>query len=103
MSHASRTPTRDPCDEPSGCQLPATVFTGLAALLLAFLILLGFLVVVSASYLHAADSADHVLDRGWALLSALALGWALLNLFWSRKAAQASDLTAASSHVALAL
>ena len=88
--------------------MPDTVFTGLAVLLLAFLVLLECLVIVSASYLHSAVSADHALDRGWALLSAFALGWALVNLFWSRKAFQNrdhadSDHTVAYSHVAIAL
>lgn len=83
--------------------MPPTLFIGLAVFLLAFLVLLGFLVVISASYLNSAATANHVLDRGWALLSALALGWALVNLFWSRRATQDSDWVAAYSHVALAL
>ena len=112
MSNRSKTTSdRDQSDEPSGFQMPPSVFTGLALLLLAFLILLGFLVVVSASYLHSAASADHALDRGWALLSALALGWAVVNLFWSRQAAQKQDSGGETSgnsmavyaHVAMAL
>ncbi|WP_442508524.1 c-type cytochrome [Novipirellula sp. SH528] len=112
MSNRSKIATdRDESDKPPGFQMPPTVFTGLAVLWLAFLVLLGFLVVVSASYLHSTASADHALDRGWALLSALAFGWALVNLFWSRQAAQnqrsggetSGNLMAVYSHVAMAL
>ena len=87
--------------------MPPTLFLGLAALLLMFLILLGFAVVVADTYPDSADSADHVLDRGWALLSALALGWALLNLHWSRQAARDGDSVsnpmAAYAHLAIVL
>jgi mono/diheme cytochrome c family protein len=104
VSNASQNPTdRDRRDEPSGFQMPPVLFMGLAPLLLAFLILLGFLIIVSATYPRTFDSVDHLLDRGWALLSALALGWALVNLFWSRQAAQDGDLAAAYSHIALVL
>ncbi|MDG2220135.1 MAG: cytochrome c [Rubripirellula sp.] len=104
MSDARSNPTKhDQQDESSGFQMPPTMFAGLALFLLTFLVLLGFLAVISASYVHSALTTDQVLDRGWALLSALALGWALVNLFWSRKAAQARDRAATYSHVALAL
>ncbi|WP_372896390.1 cytochrome c [Stieleria sp.] len=95
------------CDEPSGFLMPPTLFLGLAALLLMFLILLGFAVVVADTYWYSAASADHALDRGWALLSALALGWALVNLHWSRRAARDGDSVgnsmAAYSHLAIVL
>ncbi len=84
--------------------LPGWLFAVLALLLFAFLILLGLLAVVSTTYLGSeTDSPDRTFDRWWALLSMLALLWALTNLFWLAKAAELKKATAVYGHLAIAL
>lgn len=97
-----------------GVVFPAWLFVILAPLLLALLVLLGFLVVVSVTYTDSgyaefassSSRLDRTLSLGWALLSSAALLWALVNLHWSHQAAQArgeSKPLAAYGHLAMAV
>jgi hypothetical protein len=89
---------------PSALSLPGWGFALLVGLLFLFLILLGLLVVVSATYVSMeGSSTDRLLDRGWGLLSALALVWAVVNLYWARQAIRALDPFAIYGHFAMAI
>ncbi len=67
------------------------MFTILAVFLLILLLCLGLLIVVAATYVQAADAPQRTLDRGWALLAALAMVWAVANVYWSGLAGRRSD------------
>ena len=98
-AHPSR--RNAPSDRPP---FPAALFVPLAGLLLLFTILLGLMVVVAATYLAPqATSTDRLLDRGWALLSTLALVWAVVNLYWARRAMRMLDPVSIYGHFAMAI
>ena len=83
---------------------PAALFVPLASLLFLFLILFGLLVVVATTYPGPqATSTSRLLDRGWALLAALALAWAVANLYWARKAIRVLDPVSIYGHFAMAI
>jgi mono/diheme cytochrome c family protein len=87
-----------------GFVMPGWGFTLLALLFFLFLVLLGLIVVVSATYTGPGSySADRMLDCGWALLSLAALAWALVNLHWSTQAIRHLNPLAIYAHVAIAL
>ena len=89
-----------------GQQLPPTLFVVVALLLLTLLFCLGLLLVVAATYVGATDAPGRSLDRGWALLSALAMVWAAVNVYWSAHAARHSSddsTTAILGHFAIAI
>lgn len=71
-----------------GLVISPKLFAVLAALLLLLLLCLQQLVVVASTYVHAAEAPSRSLDRGWAFLSALAMIWAIINVYWSGQAAK---------------
>ncbi len=73
-----------------GLVLPPALFVVLAVLLLTLLVCLGLLVVVAVTYVAVDEPPQRKFDRGWALLSGVALTWGLVNLYWSSLAAQSS-------------
>lgn len=75
------------------------LFVVLAAMLLTTLICLGLLIVVAASYVGTEDAPQRMLDRGWALLASLAMLWAVVNLYWSNRAARHAESSAQSQAV----
>ncbi|TWU45821.1 Cbb3-type cytochrome c oxidase subunit CcoP2 [Novipirellula aureliae] len=80
------------------------LFAPIAALLLLFCTLLGLLVVVYSAYAGAeADVVGRALDRGWAIISVVAMSWAVLNLYWSRIAFRHSNATALYSHFSIVI
>lgn len=83
--------------------IPGWLFAGLASLLVMSLILLGWLAVVAITYAGTETHPDRMFDRVWALLSLLALLWALVNLHWMSKAAEAGSTTAVYAHLAMAI
>lgn len=83
---------------------PAALFVPLVGLLFLFLTLLGLIGVVALTYLAPqVTSTDRLLDRGWALLSTLALAWAVVNLYWARWAIRVLDPFAIYGHFAMAI
>ncbi len=85
-------------------RMPGWGFALMVGLWLLFLIVFGLLVVVSATYLNSQPAnPERWLDRGWALLSALALVWAVVNLVWARQAMRALDPLAIYGHFAMAI
>ncbi len=83
---------------------PGWLFAIVATLLFAFLILFGLLAVVWVTYSGTAGRLEaRMLDLGWALLSLLALLWALVNLVWLAKAAALKNATATYGHLAVVI
>jgi mono/diheme cytochrome c family protein/heme/copper-type cytochrome/quinol oxidase subunit 3 len=86
-----------------GLVVPGWLFAILAPLLFGFLILFGLLIVVSITYSSTRPHPDRVFDLVWALLSLLALLWAVANLHWLTKAAESKNVTAAYGHLAITI
>lgn len=84
--------------------LPAWRFLLLSLLLLVFWLLLGLLGVTAVAYQgYQVVSDKHHFDRGWALIAALALLWAVVNLYWRTKARTANSPLAVHGHLAIAV